>query len=95
MRRRARTNLFLFAMVVLLGAAAIAELIREHAIARDPLTAIDPDTVRSLAIACQGCTARRYEKVDGHWLMREPKAQPANDRAIARLRSGAERGMKS
>jgi len=85
MRRRARTNLFLLAMVALLGAAAIAELIREHAIARDPLTGIDPDTVRSLAIACQGCTARRYEKVDGHWLMREPKAQPANDVAVARL----------
>jgi hypothetical protein len=85
MRRRTRTNLFLLATVALLGAAAFAELRRESAGANDPLTTIDPGTIRSLAIACQSCTARRFEKVDGHWLMREPKAQPANDAAVARL----------
>jgi hypothetical protein len=85
MRRRTRTNLFLLAMVALLGAAVYAEFRRESAIAQDPLTAIDPATIRSLAVRCQSCTARRFEKVDGHWLMREPKAQPANDAAVARL----------
>ena len=85
MRRRTRTNVILAAMVALLGAAVYAELRREHALMRDPLTTLDPDAIRSLAITCQGCTARRFEKVDGHWLMREPKAEAANDKAVARL----------
>jgi hypothetical protein len=85
MRRRTRTNLFLLAMVALLGAAVYAEFRRESAIAQDPLTAIDPATIQSLAVRCQSCTARRFEKIDGHWLMREPKAQRANDAAVARL----------
>jgi hypothetical protein len=75
----------LFAMVALLSVAVFAELRREHALAHDPLTAIDPDAIRSLAVHCQGCTARRFEKVDGHWMMREPKSQPADDAAVARL----------
>jgi hypothetical protein len=85
MRRQARTNLFLLAMVALLGAAVYAELRRESAIAEDPLTAIDPATIRSLAVRCQSCTARRFEKVGGHWQMREPNARTANDDAVARL----------
>ncbi len=72
-------------MVVSLGFAAFAELRRERALQRDPLTAMDPERIRSLAVACQGCTARRFEKVDGHWMMREPKEQPADDDAVARL----------
>jgi len=87
MRRKTRTNLILLLMVLLLGAAVYAELQREHAFARDPLTTIDPEMIRSLAVACNGCTARRYEKVDGHWLMRAPEAKPANDDAVARLAS--------
>jgi hypothetical protein len=85
MRRRTRTNVILAAMVVLLGAAVYAEVRRERALMPDPLTTLNPDQIRTLAIACQGCTARRFEKVDGHWLMREPKAQAANDKAVARL----------
>ena len=87
MRRRTSTNLFLLAMVALLVAAVFAELRRERAFGRDPLTAIDPDTIHSLAVTCQGCTSRRFEKVGGHWMMREPEAQPANDKAVARLTS--------
>lgn len=85
MRRRTRTNLFLLAMVVLLGLAVFAEMRRERALQRDPLTTMDPERIRSLAVTCQGCTARRFEKVDGHWMMREPKEQPANDVAVTRL----------
>jgi len=85
MRRRTRTNLFLLAMVALLGVAVYAEMRRERALQRDPLTAMDPERIRSLAVTCQGCTARRFEKVDGHWMMREPNEQPANDDAVARL----------
>ena len=61
MRKRARTNLFLLAMVALLGVAVVAEFRREQAMGRDPLTAIDPDTIRSLAVGCQSCTPRRFE----------------------------------
>jgi hypothetical protein len=85
MRRRARTNLFMLAIVVLLGVAVYAELRREHALERDPLTTMNPDAIRSLAVTCQGCTARRFEKVDGHWMMREPESKPADDKVIERL----------
>jgi hypothetical protein len=85
MRRRTRTNVILLAMVALLGAAAYAELRRERAIALDPLTTLDPDAIRALAVTCRSCTPRRFEKVDGHWLMRVPKSEPANDRAVERL----------
>jgi hypothetical protein len=85
MRRKTRANVILLAMVVLLSAAVYAEIRREQALMQDPLTSLQPDAIKSLAIACQGCTARRFEKVDGHWLMREPKSQPANDKAVARL----------
>ncbi len=54
MRRRTRTNVILLAMVVLLGAAVYAEIRREHALMQDPLTSLDPDAIRSLAISCQG-----------------------------------------
>jgi hypothetical protein len=52
---------------------------------RDPLTTLDPATIRSLRISCQSCTARRYEKDGAHWFMREPESKPANDQAVARL----------
>jgi hypothetical protein len=85
MRRRARTNLFLAATVALLALAVFAEIKREQAMARDPLTMIDPSTVRSLAVSCASCTARRFEKVDGHWMMRAPHDAPAKDEAVLRL----------
>lgn len=75
----------MFSAVVLLAFAVVAELRRERALALDPLTTLDPATIRTIAISCQGCTSRRFEKVDGHWQMREPKSQPANDAAVARL----------
>jgi hypothetical protein len=87
MRGRTRTNLFLLATVALLGVAVFAEFRREHALERDPLTTIDPATIRSLAVTCLSCTARRFEKENGHWLMRMPKAQAANDAAVTRLAS--------
>jgi hypothetical protein len=85
MRRRARTNLLMAAIVALLGLAVFAEMRRERALERDPLTTINPDAIRSLAVTCQGCTARRFEKVDGHWMMREPESKPADDKVIERL----------
>jgi len=84
MKRRIRTNLILLAVVVLLGVAVYAELRREEAMA-DPLTSLDIDAVRTLSVSCIGCRPRRFEKDGAHWRMLEPYAQPADDRAIARL----------
>lgn len=85
MRRRIRTNLFLLATVLLLAAAAYSELVRERALARDPLTQLDASAVRRLRVECQGCTTRRFEKIGGHWQMREPLAQAADDARVERL----------
>lgn len=85
LKRRTRTNLILIAMVALLGAAVYAELRRERALAFDPLTTLDPAAVRMLAVNCNACKPRRFEKIGDHWQMREPFAQPADDAAVAKL----------
>ncbi|MEO5621991.1 MAG: hypothetical protein ABJB02_02470 [Dokdonella sp.] len=85
MKHRTRTNLFLLVTVVLLGAAAYAELRREDALALDPLTTLDPAAVRTLSINCNGCTSRRFEKAAGHWRMLEPRVAMADDARINRL----------
>jgi len=85
MRRRTRTNLFLFAMVALLGIAVYSEFRRENALVRDPLTTLDPKAIHTLTIRCASCTTRRFERIDGHWRMREPEDRAAEDRAVDRL----------
>jgi hypothetical protein len=85
MKRRTRTLLFLLAATALLGAAVVAELRHERALALDPLTEIDIDTVHRVEVRCTGCTTRRFEKVDGRWLMREPRSQPADEALVAKL----------
>jgi hypothetical protein len=85
MNRHARANLFLITTVALLGFAVYAELRKESAIATDPLTTLDPASARTLAISCDGCTSRRFEKIDGHWRMLEPMAQAADDERIERI----------
>ena len=68
---------FSFAMLIgacaVLGAAVWLQVQREQAQARDPLTTIDLAAVRALRVDCRGCTPRRFERVDGHWQMREPR----------------------
>lgn len=85
MKRRGRASLLLFAGVVLLGAVVYAELWRERTLAADPLTQIDTGSVRIVTVICKACKVRRFEKIDGHWQMREPYAQAADDAAIAKL----------
>jgi len=85
MKRHTRTLLFLLASTASLGAAVVAELRHERALALDPLTTMDVDTVHRLEVRCSGCTTRRFEKVDGHWLMREPRPQPADEALVAKL----------
>lgn len=85
MRRRTRTLVFLLAAIALLGAAVVAELRHERMLALDPLTTIDVQTAQRLELSCRGCTTRRFEKVDGHWWMRAPQAQPADEALVAKL----------
>lgn len=85
MNRRTRTLVFLLATVVLLGAAVFAEIRHEQALMFDPLTTLDPAGVRVLVVSCNACKTRRFEKIDGHWQMREPSMQPADDAAVDRL----------
>ena len=85
MRRRTRTQLVLLALAAALGAAVYAQLRHERAQVAEPLTAIDTAAVRTLAIACEGCTARRFEKVGAQWRMLEPYARDADADAVAKL----------
>lgn len=85
MKRRTRTLVLLAATAALLGAAVFAQLRHENAQALDPLTDLDLAEVRTLVVDCRGCTPRRYEKVDGHWRMTAPRAQPADTARIEKL----------
>jgi hypothetical protein len=84
-KRRTRTLAFLAAAAAALGALVLAELRRERGLAPEPLTAIDPTAVRSLVVACNGCTTRRFEKEDGRWQMRAPRTGAADAAVVDRL----------
>lgn len=85
MRRRARSLWFLSALVAMLGAAVYVQLQYERSLVAEPLTAIDPAAVRDVAVACQGCPSRRFEKRDGRWRMLEPHARDADAEAVGKL----------
>ncbi|MFC4819056.1 hypothetical protein [Dokdonella ginsengisoli] len=85
MRRRTRTQLILLALAAALGAIVYAQLRHEDTLAPEPLTAIDPAAVRAVAVACDGCTPRRFEKDGTQWRMLEPYAREADATAVAKL----------
>ena len=85
MQRRTRSFVLLAGICVVLGALVWLQLRREQGVARDPLTTIDLAAVRSLRVDCRGCTPRRFERIDGHWQMREPRDMRADDAAVGRL----------
>lgn len=85
MRRRTRTHLLLLASAALLGALVYAQLRHEDTLAPEPLTAIDPDAVRAVSVACEGCKPRRFEKVGAQWRMLEPYAREADAAAVEKL----------
>ncbi len=85
MRRRTRTQLVLLALAAALGAIVYAQLRHEDTLAPEPLTAIDPAAVRAVAVACDGCTPRRFEKDGTQWRMLEPYAREADAAAVAKL----------
>ena len=85
MRKSARSILFLGVAVAVLGAAVWAELERERGFAPQPLTTLDPASVRQIEIRCHDCQTRRFERAADGWRMLEPYAQAANAEAVARL----------
>jgi hypothetical protein len=85
MRRRTRNLAWLVVALAVLGAAVQLQLRHERAQSLDPLTAIDTHAVRRLVVECRGCAARRFEKIDSHWRMLEPRIGAADPEAIANL----------
>jgi len=85
MKRRTRSFAMLIGACAVLGAAVWLQVRREQTLARDPLTTIDLAAVRTLRVDCRGCTSRRFERVDGHWQMSEPRDVRADDAAVERL----------
>lgn len=75
----------LVGLVALLGAAVYAELKHEERLAPQPLSTLDTAAATQIAVECRGCRARRFERVGGVWLMREPYALAANAESIERL----------
>lgn len=85
MKRATRTNLILLGFAALLGAAVYWQIGKETARFEPPLSNLDPTRIQRVTASCQACTARRFERRDGHWLMLEPYTLPADDAMVERL----------
>ena len=79
MKRATRTNLILLGVVAVLGLAAYWQVNKEIAQFEPPLSVLDPVTINQVHVTCLQCTPRRFERIDGHWKMREPYNLPAED----------------
>ena len=75
----------LLGMVLLLCAAAMAELKREEWHLPKPVAALDAKTVQTIVAGCADCPKRRFEKSQGRWWMRQPYDLPASGEAVQRL----------
>lgn len=85
MRRRTRQNLVLAAAVGLLALTVGIVVRREQARLDEPLVVMDTAGLTGLRVSAGDKPARRFERRDGHWWMREPYAMPAHEDAVARL----------
>lgn len=95
MKRATRTNLILVGFVAALGFAAYWQVGKEIAGFEPPLSALNPETIEHVRVACLQCIPRRFERIDGHWMMREPYNLPADDAQVARLLSIAAAPVRS
>lgn len=95
MKRATRTNLILIALVAALGMTAYWQVNREVARFEPPLSSLDPANIKQVSVGCLQCTQRRFERVDGRWMMREPWNLPADETTIARLLSIATSPVRS
>jgi hypothetical protein len=85
MQRAARSNLILLGIVTALGIAAYLQIGRETSRFEPPLSTLDPAMIQRVTVSCLQCMPRRFERVDAHWMMREPYDHPADDSQVERL----------
>jgi hypothetical protein len=85
MRRQLRQNLVLAGIVALAAVTVWLVVRREQAAIARPLTAIDTTQTHELRVRNGDRPARRFERRDGVWWMREPYELPAHADAIDRL----------
>ena len=95
MKRATRTHLILLGVVAVLGLAAYWQVNKEIAQFEPPLSVLDPVTINQVHVTCLQCTPRRFERIDGHWTMREPYNLPADDAQVTRLLSIATAPVRS
>ena len=95
MRRSTRNLLLLALAVAMLGGAVYAELERERTLGVQPLTRLDPATIRHVEIRCRDCQTRRFERAGAGWRMLEPYAQVANTDSVARLLAVAQAPVRT
>lgn len=85
MKRSTRINLLLLGLVAVLGTAAYWQVNSEVAGFEPPLSALKTEQIRNVTVSCLQCVARRFERVDGQWMMQEPYTFPADDAQVKRL----------
>ncbi len=95
MKRAARTNLILIFVVAALGLAVYWQVNKEVTRFEPPLSALMPEQINNVTVSCLQCVARRFERVEGHWSMREPYNLPADDAQLVRLLSIATSAVRS
>ncbi len=95
MKRAARINWILIAVVAALGMAVYWQVNKEVAQFEPPLSALDPAAIKQIRVTCLECVSRRFERVDRHWRMRQPYDLPADDTQVARLLSIATSAVRS
>lgn len=95
MKRAARINLILIVVVAALGLAVYWQVNKEVTRFEPPLSTLKPEQINEVTVSCLQCVARRFERVDGHWWMREPYKLPADDTQLVRLLSIAASSVRS
>lgn len=85
MTRATRQTLILLLVTAALVAVVAYDRIRAREVATDPLLALDAAALRSIELACAGCTPIRFEKHGARWRIVAPWTLPADPAAVARL----------
>jgi hypothetical protein len=85
MRKTTRNTLLLGATVIALGVGVYAELRREQGMLPEPLTALDPQNVKTMTIRCTDCRKRRFEHRADGWWMTQPYPLRADAAVVSRL----------
>ena len=85
MRTTTRNTVLLAVAVVVLGVGVYAELRREENLLPMPLTALDPQNVKTIIIRCTDCRERRFEHRASGWWMTQPYPLRADAAVVARL----------